>query len=42
MSGPRRRSTRRKSGISRRDFLRRAGGAAAFGALPLLPACSSS
>ncbi|PPE73089.1 hypothetical protein C3942_14790 [Solimonas fluminis] len=42
MSGPRRRSTRRKSGLSRRDFLRRAGGAAAFGALPLLPGCGSS
>lgn len=42
MSGPRRRSTRRKSGLSRRDFLRRAGGVAAFGALPLLPGCGNS
>ncbi|HEY0915557.1 MAG TPA: alkaline phosphatase D family protein, partial [Solimonas sp.] len=42
MSGPRRRSTRRKSGLSRRDFLRRAGGVAAFGALPMLPGCGSS
>ncbi|AXQ29541.1 twin-arginine translocation signal domain-containing protein [Solimonas sp. K1W22B-7] len=42
MSGPRRRSTRRKSGLSRRDFLRRAGSAAAIGALPLLPGCGSS
>lgn len=42
MSGPRRRSIRRSRGLSRRDFLRRAGGAAAIGALPLLPGCGSS
>lgn len=43
MSGPRRRSTRRNSGLSRRDFLKRAGaGAAVLGATPLLPGCSSS
>ncbi len=42
MSGPRRRR-KRKSGVNRREFLKRAGaGAAAFGMLPLLPGCSSS
>ncbi|HEX4895831.1 MAG TPA: alkaline phosphatase D family protein [Solimonas sp.] len=42
MSAPRRRKPR-KTGLSRRDFLKRAGaGAAVLGALPLLPACDSS
>lgn len=43
MSGPRRRSLRRRRGLSRRDFLKRAGaGAAALGVLPALTACGDS
>ena len=43
MSGPRRRSLRRRKGLSRRDFLKRAGaGAAVLGALPALTACGGS
>ena len=43
MSGPRRRSPRRRRGLSRRDFLKRAGaGAAVLGVLPALTACGDS
>lgn len=44
MSGPRRRKLRiRRKGLSRRDFLKRAGaGAAALGALPVLSGCGNS
>lgn len=43
MSGPRRRSLRRRKGLSRRDFLKRAGASAVvLGALPGLSACGDS
>jgi alkaline phosphatase D len=43
MSGPRRRSPRRASRYSRRDFLKRAGaGAAVLGTAPWLPGCSGA